>query len=216
MIFRKIFWIIAIVAVIAIGMSACGTFGAPREMDEETLALKETFDSASWDVKVMNNTPTFRDFTSVRGNELVAFQNSSVIQNMEFFRWYALSAPEMPGTFYYYTKLRGGFSSIRHDLYKSTTIDAETFASRNAFFNATWQAIAMSSQPSTIGLEKLDQFSMEATFLGRFLPSQERYDKWYSITAREMPGIIYYYFERMPNRFGVTIGETTTVYRGRQ
>ena len=218
-IFKKILGIIAMGAVIAIGMSACITLGAPKEMDEETLALKEKLDSASWEVKAMSrNWPLLGDFEEVKNMELTAFQNISVTQNLELDRWYALSAPELPGTYYIYSKFKSGssFGSPRHNLYKSTKIDAETFASITAFSGATWQPRALPGQPSTAGLERVDWLGPESMFFGNILLWQEddRYDKWFSFTAQEMPGVIYYYFERTPA--AISIGETKTVYKGRQ
>ena len=217
-IFKKVLGIIAIGVVIATVMSACGTlFGASKEMDEETLAWKEKLDSATLEVKAMTkNIPLSSGFQSVKGMELTAFQNISVIKNMENLRWYALSAPEMPGTYYYYRKQETSSLGVRHTVEKSTTIDAETFAYRIAFSSAAWQAKAVSGQPSTAGLEKLDQYSGEANFFGNILSSvsEGRYDNWHSFTAPEMPGIIYYYFERTPGL--VSVGETKLIYKGRQ
>jgi len=220
----KILKIIVIGAVITFGMIACSTFGAPKEMDEEALALKETLEKATWEITAMSkNRPIFNnnDFIFIKADkiEIAAFQNITVTKNMELGKWYALSAPEIPGTFYYYSKYDSGslILGIQHNLYKSTTIDEETFASRTAFFNATWQTRAMSSQPSTSGLEKLSQFSIEAVYfesLLNLLPEESKYDTWHSFTSLEMPGIIYYYFENTPKL--VRIGETKIIYKGRQ
>ena len=216
---NKLFRIIAIGVLITIGISACATFGKPKEMDAETLALKETFDNATWEVIPMSkNFPSTQGFRSADKREISAFQTISAIQNAESFRWYALSAPELSGTYYYFRKTDTGsiLAGPRIDLYKSTTIDAETFASRTAFSSATWQANAMPNQPSTAGLEKLSEHGMEGTFFGNVLSSsvsaEERYEKWYSFTAPEMSGVIYYYFEKRPA--AVSIGETKTIYKG--
>ncbi|MCL2244304.1 MAG: hypothetical protein FWC03_07530 [Treponema sp.] len=218
-IFNKILKIIVIGAVIAIVMSACGTFGASKEMDEETLALKEKMDSASWEVKAMTkNTPLLGGFKSAEKIELTAFQNISIIKNMENHIWYALSAPEIPGTYYFYKKFSTGsaLAGVQHRLFINTTIDAQTFASMIAFSSATWQVKTEAGQPSTAKLEKLDQHSGEATFFDNLLSSvsEGRYDNWYSFTAPEMPGIIYYYFERTPGL--VSVGETKLIYKGGQ
>jgi hypothetical protein len=219
--FTTILKIIVIGAVITIGLSTCGTFGTPKELDEETLALIQTLDSASWEVKAMKYRPIFNntdfDFRAADKMELTAFQNALVTQNMETYKWYALSAPEMPGTYYYYTKYDTGsfLSGTRHELYKSTTTDAETFASVNAFLNADWQVKAVPGQPSTNGLVKIDQNSMEANYLGYFFFFFGRYEQWYSLTAPEMPGTIYYYFERTPVAVRI-LQETRIVYKGIQ
>lgn len=209
--------IIAIGAAIALGIGSCGTFSTPKELDEETLALKETLDKASWNVKAMSkNRPSTKDFKEVDKKELAAFKNTSVTQKMELGRWYALSAPEIPETYYYCIKYENAsfLADAKYYIYKSTTINEEIFASRTAFFSAAWQVRVMENQPSTAGLEKLDQFSVEAAYLSNLLPNEGRYDRWHSFTASEIPGIIYYYFEKTPQF--VRIGEAVTIYKGRQ
>jgi len=216
--FTTILKVIAIGTVIAIGMSACA--GTPKQMDEETLALKETFDNATWEVKPLNkNSPFTKDFRTADKKEISAFQTISAIQNAENFTWYALSAPELPGTFFFYRKTDTGSLLLgpRHELYKSTTIDEEAFASRIAYSTATWQFREVSNQTSTAGVVKLDGHGSEAIFFRQFLrglPEGEEYDKWYSFTASELPGVIYYSFERKPA--GITLGETSIILKGGQ
>ena len=186
----------------------------PEKTDTEKSALKETFDNASWIVKPMSkNHPITNDFKEVDKMELAAFQNISITQKMELGRWYALTAPELPGTYYYYQKSDSGslFRGPLVYLYKSTTIDEETFAFRTAFFSATWQVRSLENQPSTAGLEKLDRHGVEALYFDNLLI---HYETWHSFTAPEMPGMIYYYFRRKTTGV-ITIGESVWIYKGK-
>jgi hypothetical protein len=97
----KLLSIIAVGAVIAAGLSACGSLFSikPAEYSEEELALQNAMDNASWEVKTLNNQPSFNGFEKLSGfsNELARFHSISSKNRLADDTWYELTAPELPG-----------------------------------------------------------------------------------------------------------------------
>jgi hypothetical protein len=120
--FTKIVKIIAIGAVIAVGLIACISISPAPEKTEEELTFENVLKNAQWEVKVLANQPPLNGF--------VKLASSSI--DFDFFRsfgqrygdpevsanaWYELTATELPGVIYYYYKEGGGMISILN-LYK--------------------------------------------------------------------------------------------------
>ena len=140
----KKFWgIIAIGAVIAAGLSACGTLFTPAPPpSEEELALRNTLSTATWEKRELANQPSLTAFEKLLGGEEFSFFMSAATDDnpnsdgreirvsrngvestikliyMAPNTWYELRAPELPGIIYYYRR-SGGALSIT-DVYKST------------------------------------------------------------------------------------------------
>jgi hypothetical protein len=121
---RKLF-VIAIGALIAAGFSACGIIQVRSGPSEEEQAVQDTLDSASWEVKILDTPPSLAGFEKVSGfgAEMAFFQRSAGRLGLGGAgKWYVLTAPELPGTTYYYyiqgVKDTGGSLSIAN-IYKN-------------------------------------------------------------------------------------------------
>jgi len=203
----KFLGIIAVGAVIAAGLTACKP--TPIELDEEVLAA---MNNASWVVKPVYYSPPgpqSTDFTIGDKTEAAYFGRISVTLGLEKYKWYALTAPEFPGAYYYYIRQINGPL-----VFKSTTIDDEKFAWYNTLLNASWDVKVLPNQPSFNGFEQLpwkenrweynyaDQVSRSGGYDGD--------GKWYELTSREFPGVTFYYFP--PDMTGMIIGSPATIY----
>jgi hypothetical protein len=63
--FKKIFGIIAMVAIIAAGLSGCITITAAPEPTEEELALRNSLENASWKVDNLANQPSLDGYEKI-------------------------------------------------------------------------------------------------------------------------------------------------------
>jgi len=140
---KKFFGIIAIGAVIAAGLSACGTLFTPAPPpSEEELALRNTLYNATWEKRELGRQPSLTAFERLLGGEEFSFFMSaatddpnsdgremgvsrngvtSTIKKIYMARntWYELRAPELPGITYYYCQ-SGGSAISTINVYKST------------------------------------------------------------------------------------------------
>ena len=200
--FTKIWKIIAIGVIIAAGLSACGTTSSVQ-LDEETLAIME---NASWTIKALNLLPSpfvgVSNFRNIDRSEIAYFENISMTKGLDVYTWYALTAPELPGVYYYIQKtpksivLGGGYS---FDVYKSTTIDDETFAWRNTLRSVSWEVKALANQPSLNGFDQIELRSEEDYFVTELVNNDAPLNSWFEITAPELPGLTYYHKTRSSN-----------------
>ena len=205
-IFTKIWKIIAIGVIITAGLMGCKS--TPVVMDEATLAK---YENASWVVIPLAGNPlSLEGFQIIGKDEIIYFQNIPVTEDFEDNKYYALTAPEFPDTYYY---LRYGlvlFQGRTLSGNKSTTIDEDTFAERNAYTNnfhsASWEFKELSSEPSLDGFKKLSLFDTEAGALP--LPMDLENNVWYEVTAPELPGVTF-----LCNKSGGGAASVTDVYK---
>ena len=214
-IFTKILGIVAIGAVIAAGLIACKS--TPIELDEETLAAME---NASWVVKPLVHSPFGFMLDEFKYDETdgAYFGRLSVKQGMELRKEYALTAPEFPDTYWYVSTvpILGNKGSL--GVYKSTTIDEETFNRNNdTWLSASWKAKALPGEPSLNGLEEVRNFGGEFSYVLSFLQGgySVKDGTWYECTSPDVPGITYYWYRVMPTGGAINIG-STKVYKNKQ
>lgn len=113
-------FVIAIAALIAAGFSACGIIQVRSGYSEGEQAVRDTLDSASWEVKMLDTPPSLAGFEKVSsfGAEMGYFQSSGGRLGLrENDKWYVLTAPELPGQTYYYFR-QGGTVSVTN-IYKN-------------------------------------------------------------------------------------------------
>jgi len=134
----KFFGIIAIGAVIAAGLSACGTLFTPApEPDAETLALRDTLRSTTWEKRALPSQPSLSGLEKLAsGSEEFRFFQSSASSDSESDEgreikgslngvaytirlmymakntWYELRSPDLPGITYYYFKSGSASSAV--------------------------------------------------------------------------------------------------------
>ena len=70
--------VIAIGSLIAAGFSACGIIQVKSGLSEENQAVRDTLDSASWEVKALDKPPSLAGFQKVSGFsvEMGCFQSA--------------------------------------------------------------------------------------------------------------------------------------------
>jgi hypothetical protein len=134
--FTKFLGIIAIMAVIASGLSACFAFTPAPPPDEETLALRSAMQNATWEKKALDNQPSLSGLEKLSsGSEEVSFfqragtsdansdgreigiSSNGVKSTIKLIymapnTWYELTASEIPGITYYYFLQGGGAVSL--------------------------------------------------------------------------------------------------------
>ena len=207
------FWIVVIGAIITAGLMGCNS---TPSIDEATLAK---YENASWTVTPLAGSPvSLNGFREIGKDEIIYFENISLTQDFDENTTYALTSPEFPGAFYY---LRYGLVLFQGKTLfgnKSTTIDEDTFAAMNDYTNnfhsASWAAKLLPAPPPLAGFERLGALNAEAlAFAGISLRDEEgnwlESNRWYEITAPELPGITYLY-----NRSGGTVSTASIYKRG--
>ena len=195
--FKTILLLIIIGMVSTFGIVACKS--TPTELDENTLVLRDTFDSYTWEVTKLNKSLFDRGFSIADKMETTAFGNSIFANGLEEGQYYALKTENLSGTYWAYSKNKI-FGKVLHSLKKSTTIDDETFNKQISFTNASWKKKELDKTPSLDGYIKLSSSglstvdSSEFNFIAHMSFIGERPDepnKWYEITASEFPDLIF-------------------------
>jgi hypothetical protein len=103
--FTKIFRVIAIGAVIVIGLNGCITV-TPYEKTEEEMALEQAMKNASWEMESLADPPSLTDLVKLSSSSIEYGNFRGYIGGTEGNTWYAFTAPEIPGiTYYYYKKV---------------------------------------------------------------------------------------------------------------
>lgn len=203
---KNLLSIIAIGVIIILGMNAC--VSTAKELDNNIL---NTMENASWEVKALVYSPSLffnNNFIELTKDEVSYFESLSVIKKLEFYKDYALTAPEFPDTYYYVRKTDGTSldrllgSPFYLTVYKSTTIDEEAWTYRNSLRSVFWEVKVLPNQPSLDGFEELviNGGSEDMLFLdnlmdrgkepGRDIPG----NTWCEISSSQMSDLTYYYY----------------------
>ena len=189
--------IIAIGAMIVAGFAGCAS--TPRELDQARLA---EFENASWVATPLAGQILplggFRlgQFNPIRREQIEYFANISVTQAFDDGKWYALTAPEFPGNYFFKWDLQRDGS--RRLIGEINTVNADTLtamiAYTDAFYNATWVRRVLPNEPSLTGLNQLNALDRELQIFNVRDIGPLESGKWLETTAVEMPGVIFLTF----------------------
>jgi len=241
--FKKIFGIIAIGAVIMVGVNACKSAAERYDAAIKTpegLALKESMEKATWKAKALSSAPNFGDFDGMPlGND--RFANSAQIIKHGFFSntlgtrsgdpklndktWYELTSSNFPGITYLYYKDENkgekGFFAYEADDQRS--------AYKKVLNSGKWQVKKLDKQPSLTGFTKISKqiykadewtLQMEVNYIDSLIaldydPDVTNINIWHEITAPEFPSVTYYHNYQKQSK-GAISTSAKDVYKRKQ